>query len=131
MRVIAIDLPRPTLVDASGRVATDLRVSLADRCNLRCSYCMPAEGLTWLPSSQILTDDEVVRLVSVAVKLLGISEVRFTGGEPLLRRGLEDIVEATAALRTSAGNKPEISLTTNGVGLNWRAQGLVSAPGES
>ena len=80
------------LTDAWGRTATDLRVSLTDRCNLRCSYCMPAEGLDWLPDDSVLTDDEVVRLTDIAVRLLGVREVRFTGGEPLVRRGLVDIV---------------------------------------
>src|SRR3984885_12632743 len=101
------------LTDAFGRTATDLRVSLTDRCNLRCSYCIPAEGLDWLPGPALLTDDEVTRLVAVAVLRLGITEVRFTGGEPLLRRGLPALVAATAALRP----RPEISLTTNGIGL--------------
>src|SRR5205814_1108185 len=76
------------LADSYGRVATDLRVSLTDRCNLRCTYCMPAEGLDWLPGPSLLTDDEVVRLVGIGVERLGITEVRYTGGEPLLRRGL-------------------------------------------
>ncbi len=75
------------LVDRHGRVATDLRVSLTDRCNLRCSYCMPPEGLDWLPKVEVLTDDELVRLVRIGVEQLGIREVRFTGGEPLLRPG--------------------------------------------
>ncbi|MBV9379854.1 MAG: GTP 3',8-cyclase MoaA, partial [Streptosporangiaceae bacterium] len=101
------------LADSFGRVATDLRVSLTDRCNLRCAYCMPPEGLDWLPSPEILTDDEVIRLVRVGVERLGIREVRFTGGEPLLRRGLAEIVRRTAELRP----RPEISLTTNGIGL--------------
>jgi len=101
------------LADSFGRVATDLRVSLTDRCNLRCAYCMPAEGLDWLPSPLLLTDDEVVRLVRIGVERLGITEVRFTGGEPLLRRGLAGLVQHTAALRP----RPEISLTTNGIGL--------------
>src|SRR6476469_3938632 len=91
------------LADGFGRVATDLRVSLTDRCNLRCSYCMPAEGLDWLPGEEVLTDDEVVRLITIAVERLGVREVRFTGGEPLLRRGLEKIVEATSRLHTAAG----------------------------
>ena len=73
------------LVDTFGRVATDLRVSLTDKCNLRCTYCMPAEGLAWLPGPQLLTDDEIVRLVRIAVERLGVTEVRFTGGEPLIR----------------------------------------------
>ncbi|WP_175499542.1 GTP 3',8-cyclase MoaA [Cellulomonas marina] len=115
------------LVDRYGRTATDLRVSLTDRCNLRCTYCMPAEGLDWLPTPEVLTDDEVVRLVTVAVERLGVREVRFTGGEPLVRRGLEGIVGAVAALRTADGTAPETSLTTNGIGLARRAQGLAEA----
>ena len=83
---------RGALVDRFGRVATDLRVSLTDRCNLRCTYCMPAEGLAWLPKPDLLTDDEIVRLVRIAVERLGVTEVRFTGGEPLLRPGWPDIV---------------------------------------
>ena len=101
------------LADSYGRIATDLRVSLTDRCNLRCSYCMPPEGLDWLPNPALLTDSELARLIGIAVQRLGITEVRFTGGEPLLRRGLAGIVARTAALRP----RPEISLTTNGIGL--------------
>ena len=110
------------LVDRFDRVHTDLRVSLTDRCNLRCHYCMPPEGLDWLPSPDLLTDDEVVRLVALAVRL-GIREIRFTGGEPLLRRGLVDIVRRTAALEP----RPQLSLTTNGIGLARMAQALVDA----
>jgi cyclic pyranopterin phosphate synthase len=111
------------LVDTFGRVATDLRVSLTDRCNLRCSYCMPAEGLDWLPTPEVLTDDEVVRLITVAVERLGVREVRFTGGEPLLRRGLPDIVRRTAALSP----RPETSITTNALGLTRTAHALAEA----
>jgi GTP 3',8-cyclase len=111
------------LVDQHGRVATDLRVSLTDKCNLRCTYCMPAEGLAWLPGPELLTDDEVVRLVRVAVTMLGVTEVRFTGGEPLLRRGLVEIVAASAALSP----RPELSLTTNGIGLDRLAEPLRAA----
>jgi len=111
------------LTDSYGRTATDLRVSLTDRCNLRCSYCMPAEGLDWLPKPELLTDDELVRLVGLAVTQLGIAEVRFTGGEPLLRRGLPCIVERVASLRP----RPEISLTTNGIGLDRLAAPLQAA----
>ena len=113
----------PRLVDTFGRVATDLRISLTDRCNLRCSYCMPAEGLEWMPREEQLTDDELVRLITVAVRDLGVRELRFTGGEPLLRRGLEDIVAASAALQPG----PDISLTTNGLGLIRRAEALAAA----
>ena len=111
------------LSDTYGRVATDLRVSLTDRCNLRCAYCMPAEGLNWLPKPELLTDDEVVRLVRVGVERLGIREVRFTGGEPLLRRGLTEIVTRAAALRP----RPELSITTNGLGLARMAGALRDA----
>jgi GTP 3',8-cyclase len=110
------------LVDTFGRVATDLRVSLTDRCNLRCTYCMPPEGLDWLPSPTLLTDDEVVRLVRIAVDL-GVTEVRFTGGEPLLRKGLVSIVERVAALPGA----PRTSLTTNGIGLARLAKPLRDA----
>ena len=111
------------LADSFGRVATDMRVSLTDRCNLRCAYCMPAEGLDWLPRPELLTDNEVVRLVRIGVELLGIREIRFTGGEPLLRRGLTGIVERTAALRP----RPELSITTNGIGLARTARALWDA----
>ncbi|MET3963908.1 cyclic pyranopterin phosphate synthase [Marmoricola sp. OAE513] len=111
------------LVDRHGRIATDLRVSLTDRCNLRCSYCMPAEGLDWLPHEEALTDDEVVRLVGIGVERLGITEVRFTGGEPLLRRGLADIVRRTKALAPT----PDVSITTNALGLERVAPTLAAA----
>jgi cyclic pyranopterin phosphate synthase len=84
---------------------------------------MPAEGLDWLPRPTLLTDDEVVRLARIGVELLGITEIRFTGGEPLLRRGLPGIVARTAALRP----RPEISLTTNGIGLDRLAVPLREA----
>jgi cyclic pyranopterin phosphate synthase len=104
-------------------VATDLRVSLTDRCNLRCTYCMPPEGLDWLPKVEVLTDDEIARLVRIGVEQLGITEVRFTGGEPLLRRGLPGLVERVAALTP----RPRMSLTTNGIGLARVAQALADA----
>ena len=102
------------LADSFGRIATDLRVSLTDRCNLRCAYCMPPEGLDWLPSPELLTDDEVARLVRVAVELLGVREVRFTGGEPLLRRGLAGIIARTAELRPRrSSGSPPVNLTSH------------------
>ena len=113
----------PRLVDRFGRVATDLRISLTDRCNLRCTYCMPAEGLPWMPRAEQLTDAELVRLITIAVRDLGVHELRFTGGEPLLRRGLEDVITASAALTP----RPDISLTTNGIGLARRAEALAAA----
>ena len=111
------------LVDRFGRVATDLRISLTDKCNLRCTYCMPAEGLPWLPKAELLTDDELVRLARIAVELLGIEEIRFTGGEPLLRPGLPGILERI----TSLTPRPKTALTTNGLGLSKMAGALKDA----
>ncbi|WP_250284463.1 MULTISPECIES: GTP 3',8-cyclase MoaA [unclassified Frankia] len=111
------------LSDSHGRVATDLRVSLTDRCNLRCSYCMPAEGLAWLPRAEILTDDEIVRLVRIAVTRLGVDEVRLTGGEPTLRPGLAGLVGRLARLRP----RPRLSMTTNGIALVSMAPALRAA----
>jgi cyclic pyranopterin phosphate synthase len=109
------------LADRHGRVATDLRVSLTDRCNLRCQYCMPAEGLDWTPTEQVLTDAEVIRLIEIAVTRLGVTSVRFTGGEPLLRRGLPEIVAAANQVGART------ALTTNGLGLQHLAQPLKAA----
>ncbi|MFY9922010.1 MAG: GTP 3',8-cyclase MoaA [Mycobacterium sp.] len=111
------------MVDTFGRVVTDLRVSLTDRCNLRCTYCMPAEGMAWLADEQLLSTDEMVRLLAIAVTRLGITSVRFTGGEPLLSKNLDEVVAATAQLRP----RPEIALTTNGIGLDRRAEALALA----
>ncbi|GAB3939868.1 GTP 3',8-cyclase MoaA [Corynebacterium tapiri] len=127
------DLPDPLpdgsreLRDRFGRIARDLRISLTDRCNLRCTYCMPAEGLDWLPSEVILSDDEVRRLMRIAVNLLGIEHIRFTGGEPLLRKGLEDLVGFGSTLRTATGNPVQLALTTNALGLAHRAEALRAA----
>jgi cyclic pyranopterin phosphate synthase len=111
------------LADAYGRVATDLRISLTDRCNLRCTYCMPVEGLEWLPRADVLTDEEILRLITIGVERLGIRTVRLTGGEPLLRKNLELLVADIAALTPA----PEIALTTNGIGLAARAEKLAAA----
>ncbi len=113
----------PGLVDAHGRTATDLRISLTDKCNLRCTYCMPAEGLDWMADTELLTRAEIGRLVRIGVTQLGVQEVRFTGGEPLLRRDLVEIIADAAALEP----RPEISLTTNGLGLRHKAVALRAA----
>ena len=110
------------LADQHGRVARDLRVSVTDRCNLRCTYCMPAEGLPWLPKPEMLTDDEMIRLVGIFVGL-GVTQIRLTGGEPLLRRSLVDLVARMAALEP----RPKIALTSNGVGLERMAGPLAEA----
>ena len=115
--------PTGPLVDSYGRSATDLRVSLTDRCNLRCTYCMPAEGLPWSAAEQLLQPDEIIRLVRIGVTRLGITKVRFTGGEPLLVKHVDEIIAATAALRP----RPELALSTNGVLLAERAEALAQA----
>lgn len=118
---------RRDLLDRYGRQARDLRVSLTDRCNLRCTYCMPAVGLEWMPTEQTLSDDETIRLIRIAVTQLGIRQVRFTGGEPLLRKSLEKIIAATTQLRTDEKLVPATALTTNGLGLPRRLDSLIEA----
>ncbi|WP_068279025.1 GTP 3',8-cyclase MoaA [Aldersonia kunmingensis] len=113
----------PELIDRFGRVARDLRVSITERCSLRCTYCMPAEGLPAIPAERLLSADEIVRVVDLAVRMLGVHEVRFTGGEPLMRRDLEQIIAGCAQ------RLPHVPLmmTTNAVGLEHRAQALADA----
>jgi cyclic pyranopterin phosphate synthase len=110
------------LVDGFGRVHRDLRISLTDRCSLRCAYCMPAEGLPWIPSADMLTTAELLRVVGVAVDL-GVEEVRLTGGEPLLH---PDVAEVVARLR-ALPRPPAVSLTTNGLRLPGLAAPLADA----
>jgi cyclic pyranopterin phosphate synthase len=117
--------PRPLgddgLVDRFGRRAVDLRVSLTERCNLRCTYCMPAEGLPVIPTDALMTAAEIERLVRLGADHLGVRKVRFTGGEPLLRADLVDVIARCAALGV------ELSLTTNAIGLASRAADLRAA----
>ncbi len=113
------------LVDRFGRVHRDLRVSLTDRCSLRCTYCMPADGVPWLPGADTLTTDELVRVAGVAVGL-GVTEIRLTGGEPLLRRDVVDVVRRMARLEGPAG-RPEVSMTTNALRLPMLAGPLREA----
>jgi cyclic pyranopterin phosphate synthase len=111
------------LVDGFGRIHTDLRISLTDKCNLRCTYCMPAEGLDWMPAPELLDDDEIARLADIAVSHLGITTIRLTGGEPLLRRGLVDLIGRLSALQP----RPLLAMTTNGLGLVRLSQALRAA----
>ncbi|MFV0320716.1 MAG: GTP 3',8-cyclase MoaA [Microbacterium sp.] len=104
------------LLDTFGRVHRDLRISLTDRCSLRCTYCMPEQGNEWLARQSILTVDEIVQVASVAAAA-GITTFRLTGGEPLLRRDIVDVVTRLAAIRGPAGDPVEIAMTTNGIGL--------------
>ena len=118
------------LRDALGRPLRDLRLSVIDRCNFRCSYCMPRESFgpdyPFLPASERLGFDEMLRLARGFVAL-GVEKIRLTGGEPLLRRGLPQRVERLAALRTPSGHPVEIALTTNGVLLAAQARALRDA----
>ncbi|TPW75518.1 GTP 3',8-cyclase MoaA [Schumannella soli] len=113
----------PLLVDRFGRVARDLRVSLTEKCSLRCVYCMPEEGLPAIPRDRLLTAAEVARLVGIGVRELGVRDIRFTGGEPLLRADLAEIIERSAR---EADGVP-LSLTTNGIGLDKRVRALRDA----
>jgi cyclic pyranopterin phosphate synthase len=111
------------LVDRFGRVARDLRISVTEKCSLRCTYCMPETGLPAIPASELLTATEISRLVGIAVRDLGVRDIRFTGGEPLMRVDLEEIVAKSAAVAADAS----ISMTTNGIGLDKRIDGLAAA----
>ncbi|MCS0499061.1 GTP 3',8-cyclase MoaA [Protaetiibacter sp. 10F1B-8-1] len=113
----------PELVDRFGRVARDLRVSITEKCSLRCTYCMPAEGLPAIPRPELLTPAEIARLVGIGARDLGVAEVRFTGGEPLTRG---DLVEIVGRTREAAPGIP-IAMTTNAVGLDRRAAALRAA----
>ena len=111
------------LMDSFGRKATDLRISLIDKCNLRCAYCMPAEGLPWLNRDQLLTAEEIRRLVRIGVDALGVRELRLTGGEPLVRQDLPTII---SGIRSDHPDLP-IAMTTNAIGLERKADALAEA----
>lgn len=112
------------LTDSYGRQIEDLRISITDRCNFRCQYCMPAEGLPWLPNEKVLKTDEIVRLATLFVRS-GIKEIRITGGEPTVRPSLPAIIEKLRALRTEG--LESLSITTNGVLLDKLAGKLADA----
>jgi len=105
------------LVDSFGRVVRDLRISVTDRCNFRCTYCMPAEGMTWLDRSEVLTYEEIERVARICVETFGVDSLRLTGGEPTVRAHLPQLIAKLAALRLPDGTKPDIALTTNGATL--------------
>ncbi len=109
------------LIDSYGRVHRDLRISVTDRCNFRCQYCMPAEGLDWLPREELLTFEEIERLARVLVERFGVDNIRLTGGEPTVRANLAVLVEKLAALDV------DLSITTNGTTLPALADSLVEA----
>jgi GTP 3',8-cyclase len=111
------------LVDRFGRVARDLRISVTEKCSLRCTYCMPEAGLPAIARDDLLTPVEIARLVGIAVRDLGVHDIRFTGGEPLMRADLEEIIGLSKAVAGHAS----LSITTNGIGLDKRIDGLVAA----
>src|SRR5262247_857683 len=114
--------PRPNLVDTQGRVVRDLRISVTDRCNLRCVYCMPAEGMPWLPKQDLLTFEELTRFARVCLEL-GVTGIRLTGGEPTVRADLPVLVRMLHDLKPDL----DLSLTTNGLKLTAMADALRAA----
>jgi len=134
--VDSVESVRPeSLVDPFGRRVGDLRISVTDRCNLRCRYCMPAEGLDWLPRSELLSFEEITRVARVCVERFGFSNIRLTGGEPTVRAHLPRLVAMLAELRPeSQAPNPngvaaelDLALTTNGIAFPLLAGGLRSA----
>ena len=122
------------LIDSFGRTIRDLRISVTDRCNFRCTYCMPEEGMKWLPRADVLSFEEIVRLSAIFVERFEVDGLRLTGGEPTVRAHLPVLVRKLAALRVPthsksplAGNKPDISLTTNGATFRLVAHDLKDA----
>ncbi|MEZ5141668.1 MAG: GTP 3',8-cyclase MoaA [Acidimicrobiales bacterium] len=115
------------LVDGFGRVHRDLRISITDRCNFRCTYCMPAEGMPWLPREELLTYEEIERVAGVLVRRFGFDSLRITGGEPTVRAHLPVLVAKLAALRAPSGRPVDLALTTNGASLGLLAHDLAAA----
>ena len=115
-------MSRPPLTDTQGRVVRDLRISVTDRCNLRCVYCMPAEGMPWLPRTEILTYEEITRFARLCLEF-GVTGIRLTGGEPTVRQDLPQLVAMLGALRPGL----DLSLTTNGIRIPALAGALRDA----
>ncbi|CAN5249239.1 GTP 3',8-cyclase MoaA [soil metagenome] len=118
----------PGLIDSHGRTARDLRISVTEKCSLRCTYCMPEQGLPAIPRDDLLTAAEIARLVGIAVRDLGVCDIRFTGGEPLMRPDLAEIIALSSAVAVAPDDEPvSVSMTTNGIGLDKRIGELVAA----
>ena len=122
------------LIDPFGRTIRDLRISVTDRCNFRCTYCMPEEGMKWLPRSEVLTFEEIERLARIFVEHFEVDGLRLTGGEPTIRAHMPVLVRKLAALRVPAtsasayaGRKPDLSITTNGATFRLLAHELRDA----
>ena len=123
--------PQPVLVDSFGRTVRDLRISVTDRCNFRCTYCMPEEGMTWLPRTEVLTYEELHRVARICVERFGVDGIRLTGGEPTVRAHLPVLIEKLASLTVPAradspraGMPVDVALTTNGATLALVADDL-------
>ncbi len=122
------------LIDPYGRTVRDLRISITDRCNFRCTYCMPAEGMKWLPRADVLTYEEMRRLAAVCVSWFGVDSIRITGGEPTMRAHLPVLIDKLAQLvvpKTAssprAGQHIDLAITTNGATLRLIAEELREA----
>src|ERR1043165_9636556 len=122
------------LVDPFGRTIRDLRISVTDRCNFRCTYCMPEEGMVWLPRSEVMSFEEIERLARIFVERFEVDGLRLTGGEPTVRARLPVLVGKLAALRVPSGSvlpraglAPDVSLTTNGATFRLVAEELRAA----
>ncbi len=115
------------LVDNYGRRVRDLRISITDRCNFRCQYCMPAEGMQWVPRDEILTFEEIERLARLVVDRYDFTGIRLTGGEPTMRSQLVRLVERLAAIRRPNGQALDLAMTTNGATLSHQAIDLKGA----
>src|SRR6201995_3228725 len=114
-------MPKP-LIDPFERTVCDLRISITDRCNFRCTYCMPEEGMTWLPREDLLTYEELIRVARVCVERFGFESIRITGGEPTVRAPLPVLIEGLAGLGV------DLAMPTNGATLSHQASAL-SGPG--
>src|SRR5579859_6607021 len=115
------------LVDGFGRIVRDLRISVTDRCNFRCVYCMPAEGLDWVPRDEVLRFEEMARVARICVERFGVESIRITGGEPTVRAHLPKLISMLAPLRTPLGKPVELAMTTNGATLRLVAADLLAA----
>jgi GTP 3',8-cyclase len=118
------------LVDTFGRTVRDLRISVTDRCNFRCTYCMPEEGMVWLPRDEILTFEEIARVARICVERFGVDSIRLTGGEPTVRARLHDLVALLAPLRVGGhpgGALVDLAMTTNAASLRQMAADLYGA----
>src|SRR6516162_1955603 len=122
-----IPIPVTPLVDPFSRRVKDLRISITDRCNFRCTYCMPEEGMKWLEREALLTFEEIERLARVFVERFDVDGIRLTGGEPTVRAHLPVLVDKLGRIRSTAGQRPDMSMTTNGATFGLVAHDLRAA----